>query len=142
MCKTTGLDFSFEADQWQSSGLGLVTTLAQRLKGTFTVERRSGARCTLRLPGRMKCCSLRIGLPIVVQENSSRVVQRDPPSAIEDYALRDCTTAALANRNGSIGLLRGFARNVRTREVENFPQAFLGCRRDQNRPQLRDFSPA
>ena len=45
-----GSGFSFEADQWQSSGLGLVTTLAKRLKGTFTVERRSGARCTLRFP--------------------------------------------------------------------------------------------
>jgi two-component sensor histidine kinase len=45
-----GSGFNFEADQWHSSGLGLVTTLAKRLKGTFTVERRSGARCTLRFP--------------------------------------------------------------------------------------------
>ena len=45
-----GSGFNFEEDQWQSSGLGLVTTLAKRLKGTFMVERRSGARCTLRFP--------------------------------------------------------------------------------------------
>ena len=34
----------------QPTGLGLVQMLAQRLNGTFTVERRSGARCTLRFP--------------------------------------------------------------------------------------------
>jgi two-component sensor histidine kinase len=45
-----GPGFNFEEAQGRSSGLGLVTMLAQRLKGTFTVERRSGARCTLRFP--------------------------------------------------------------------------------------------
>jgi two-component sensor histidine kinase len=45
-----GAGFSFDLAQAQSSGLGLVTMLAQRLRGTFTVERRSGARCTLRFP--------------------------------------------------------------------------------------------
>jgi hypothetical protein len=54
----------------------------------------------------------------------------------------DCTTAALANRNGSIGLLRGFARNVRTREVENFPQAFSDVAVIRTALNLRDFSPA
>jgi two-component sensor histidine kinase len=45
-----GTGFNFDPAQGQSSGLGLVTMLAQRLRGTFTVERRSGARCTLRFP--------------------------------------------------------------------------------------------
>ena len=45
-----GPGFSFEEAQGRSSGLGLVTKLAQRLNGSFTVERRSGARCTLRFP--------------------------------------------------------------------------------------------
>jgi two-component sensor histidine kinase len=45
-----GSGFNFEEVQGRSSGLGLVTKLAQRLHGTFTVERRSGARCTLRIP--------------------------------------------------------------------------------------------
>jgi two-component sensor histidine kinase len=45
-----GSGFSFEDVQRKSSGLGLVTKLARRLHGTFTVERRSGARCTLRIP--------------------------------------------------------------------------------------------
>jgi two-component sensor histidine kinase len=45
-----GSGFDFEDAQLRSSGLGLVTMLAQRLKGTFTVERRSGARCLLRFP--------------------------------------------------------------------------------------------
>jgi|SRR5271155_853614 len=45
-----GSGFNFEEAQGRSSGLGLVTMLAQRLKGTFTVERRSGARCILRFP--------------------------------------------------------------------------------------------
>jgi two-component sensor histidine kinase len=43
-----GSGFNFEEAQGRSSGLGLVTMLAQRLNGTFTVERRSGARCILR----------------------------------------------------------------------------------------------
>jgi two-component sensor histidine kinase len=47
-----GLGFNFEDTQRRSSGLALVMTLAQRLKGTFTVERRSGARCVLRFPDR------------------------------------------------------------------------------------------
>jgi two-component sensor histidine kinase len=45
-----GSGFNFEEAQGRSSGLGLVTMLAQRLKGTFTVERSSGARCLLRFP--------------------------------------------------------------------------------------------
>jgi two-component sensor histidine kinase len=45
-----GPGFNFEQDQWRSSGLGMVKTVAQRLNGAFTVERRSGARCTLRFP--------------------------------------------------------------------------------------------
>jgi two-component sensor histidine kinase len=45
-----GSGFDLEGAERRSSGLGLVTMLAQRLKGTFTVERRSGARCTLRFP--------------------------------------------------------------------------------------------
>jgi len=45
-----GPGFNAEDARGRSSGLGLVTMLAQRLKGTFTVERRSGARCILRFP--------------------------------------------------------------------------------------------
>ena len=45
-----GSGFNFEEAQGRSSGLGLVTMLAARLKGSFTAERRSGARCTLRFP--------------------------------------------------------------------------------------------
>jgi two-component sensor histidine kinase len=45
-----GSGFKLDEVQGRMSGLGLVTTLAERLKGTFTVERRSGARCTLRFP--------------------------------------------------------------------------------------------
>jgi two-component sensor histidine kinase len=45
-----GSGFNFEDIRGRSSGLGLVTMLAQRLKGAFTVERRSGARCILRFP--------------------------------------------------------------------------------------------
>ena len=45
-----GPGFNLEEAQGRSSGLGLVTMLAQQLKGTFTVERKSGARCTLRFP--------------------------------------------------------------------------------------------
>ena len=48
----SGPGFNFEEAQERSTGLGLVTMLAQRLRGTFTVERRSGARCTLRFPDR------------------------------------------------------------------------------------------
>ena len=44
-----GPGFNLEA-KGHSSGLGLVAVLAERLNGTFTVERRSGARCTLRFP--------------------------------------------------------------------------------------------
>ena len=136
-----GLEFNFEADQWQSSGLGLVTTLAKRLKGTFTVERRSGARCTLEIPGPIKYCSLRIGSLSWLQRIDRVVsVTRHWPSKI--MRCGDCTTAALANRNGSIGLLRGFARNVRTREVEKFPQAFSDVAVIRTALNLRDFSPA
>jgi two-component sensor histidine kinase len=45
-----GSGFNFEEAQGRSSGLGLVTMLTERLKGSFTVERRSGARCTLSFP--------------------------------------------------------------------------------------------
>jgi two-component sensor histidine kinase len=45
-----GSGFNLDEVQGRMSGLGLVTTLAERLKGTFTVERRSGARCILRFP--------------------------------------------------------------------------------------------
>jgi two-component sensor histidine kinase len=45
-----GPGFDFEPAQAQSSGLGLVVVMVQRLRGTFTVEQRSGARCTLRVP--------------------------------------------------------------------------------------------
>jgi two-component sensor histidine kinase len=45
-----GHGFNFEEVRGRSSGLGLVTMLAQRLKGTFTVEQRSGAHCTLSFP--------------------------------------------------------------------------------------------
>jgi two-component sensor histidine kinase len=45
-----GRGFNIEEVRGRSSGLGLVTMLARRLKGTFTVERRSGAHCTLSFP--------------------------------------------------------------------------------------------
>jgi len=45
-----GRGFNLEEVRGRSSGLGLVTKLALRLKGTFTVERRSGACCTLSFP--------------------------------------------------------------------------------------------
>ncbi len=45
-----GRGFKLDDVPGRSSGLGLVTMLAQRLKGTFTVERRSGALCTLSFP--------------------------------------------------------------------------------------------
>ncbi len=47
-----GSGFNFEEAEGRSSGLGLVTVLTQRLRGTFAVERSSGARCTLRFPDR------------------------------------------------------------------------------------------
>ncbi|HEY2533236.1 MAG TPA: sensor histidine kinase [Xanthobacteraceae bacterium] len=45
-----GSGFEIDPAQPLPSGLGFVAMLAQRLKGTFTVERRSGARCILRFP--------------------------------------------------------------------------------------------
>jgi two-component sensor histidine kinase len=45
-----GAGFHFDLTQAQSSGLGLVATLVRRLRGSFTVERRTGARCVLRFP--------------------------------------------------------------------------------------------
>jgi two-component sensor histidine kinase len=45
-----GPGFDFDEIQGRSSGLCLVAMLAERLNGSFTVERRSGARCTLRFP--------------------------------------------------------------------------------------------
>jgi two-component sensor histidine kinase len=44
-----GSGFDFEEIQARASGLGLVTTLARRLHGTFTMERRAGASCILRI---------------------------------------------------------------------------------------------
>ena len=45
-----GSGFHFEEARGRSSGLGLVAMLAQRLKGAFTVQRVSGARCVLTFP--------------------------------------------------------------------------------------------
>jgi two-component sensor histidine kinase len=45
-----GRGFSFDEAQRRSSGLGLVERLVRRLNGTFRVERRSGARCTVSFP--------------------------------------------------------------------------------------------
>jgi two-component sensor histidine kinase len=45
-----GSGFDFEEVQARASGLGLVTTSARRLHGTFTIKRRSGGRCILRIP--------------------------------------------------------------------------------------------
>jgi two-component sensor histidine kinase len=45
-----GLGFDLEHPSSRLSGLGLVKALAQRLGGTFSVERRPGARCTVRFP--------------------------------------------------------------------------------------------
>jgi two-component sensor histidine kinase len=45
-----GVGFHFDPARAQPSGLGLVATLVRRLRGSFTVERRSGARCVLRVP--------------------------------------------------------------------------------------------
>jgi two-component sensor histidine kinase len=45
-----GRGFGFDEVPGRSSGLGLVAMLARRLRGTFTVERRSGALCTLSFP--------------------------------------------------------------------------------------------
>jgi hypothetical protein len=72
----------------------------------------------------MKCCSLRIGLPIVVQEIRAGLfsVTRHRPSKI--MRCGDCTTAALANRNGSIGLLRGFARTSEHVRLKIFREHF------------------
>jgi two-component sensor histidine kinase len=45
-----GSGFDFEEVQARASGLGLVTTSARRLHGTFAIKRRSGGRCILRIP--------------------------------------------------------------------------------------------
>jgi two-component sensor histidine kinase len=45
-----GCGFDLGEVRARSSGLGLVTRLAQRLKGRFTVERQRGARCTVKFP--------------------------------------------------------------------------------------------
>jgi two-component sensor histidine kinase len=45
-----GRGFNFAEARGRSSGLGLVEMLVQRLNGTFRVERRPGARCTVRFP--------------------------------------------------------------------------------------------
>ena len=47
-----GFGFDLEDPNSRLSGLGLVTALAQRLNGSFTVERTPGARCTVRFPDR------------------------------------------------------------------------------------------
>jgi two-component sensor histidine kinase len=45
-----GSGFNIDPAQPLSSGLGLVAMLARRLRGSFAVEQRSGARCVLRFP--------------------------------------------------------------------------------------------
>jgi two-component sensor histidine kinase len=45
-----GAGFYFNPARAQSSGLSLVLTLVRRLRGSFMVERRSGARCVLTFP--------------------------------------------------------------------------------------------
>jgi two-component sensor histidine kinase len=45
-----GPGFNFDGSAVQSSGLGLVAMLAGQLRGRFTVERRSGMRCSVRFP--------------------------------------------------------------------------------------------
>ena len=45
-----GPGFNYAKAPGRTSGLALVTMLARRLNGSFKVERRSGARCTLRFP--------------------------------------------------------------------------------------------
>ena len=45
-----GTGFDFEDVLERSSGLSLVTMLVARLNGAFLVERKFGARCTLRFP--------------------------------------------------------------------------------------------
>lgn len=47
-----GFGFDLETPQSGLSGLGLVRALAQRLGGSFSVERTPGARCTVRFPDR------------------------------------------------------------------------------------------
>ena len=46
-----GLGFDLDPSS-RLSGLGLVGALAQRLGGSFSVERTPGARCTVRFPDR------------------------------------------------------------------------------------------
>jgi|SRR5271169_1441042 len=45
-----GSGFNIDPAQPLSSGLGFVAMLARRLRGSFAVEQRSGARCVLRFP--------------------------------------------------------------------------------------------
>jgi two-component sensor histidine kinase len=45
-----GSGFDIDPAQPPSSGLGFVAMLARRLRGSFAVERRLGARCVLRFP--------------------------------------------------------------------------------------------
>jgi two-component sensor histidine kinase len=47
-----GFGFDLKDPGSRSSGLGLVRALAQRLGGSFGVERTPGARCTVRFPDR------------------------------------------------------------------------------------------
>ncbi|MEA2902892.1 MAG: hypothetical protein QOI12_279 [Alphaproteobacteria bacterium] len=45
-----GPGYEYKPNGRRSSGLGLVTGLARQLRGTFDVERGTGARCTVRFP--------------------------------------------------------------------------------------------
>jgi two-component sensor histidine kinase len=45
-----GFGFDLEAHKSRLSGLGFVSALAQRLGGSFSVQRTPGARCTVRFP--------------------------------------------------------------------------------------------
>jgi two-component sensor histidine kinase len=45
-----GSGFNIDPAQPLSSGLGFVAMLVRRLRGSFAVEQRSGARCILRFP--------------------------------------------------------------------------------------------
>src|SRR5882757_490320 len=47
-----GFGFDLEDPNSRLSGLGLVRALAQRIGGSFSVERTPGARCTVRFPDR------------------------------------------------------------------------------------------
>jgi len=52
VCKTRGSASIWRTPKSRLSGLGLVRAFAQRLGGSFNVERTPGARCTVRFPDR------------------------------------------------------------------------------------------